>query len=211
MTCEFISPSTFVREDERIEVFFLDGTSGWYKGRVSSIGHYGKDKHGRYVECEVVYEDGDVIKDTRLYDDDFNTDSPDAWRFSSSLNGVLEALDEARRDIATLKSHPIGNKDDDLSSGYNSTCDGDNDNDSDSDGEGCPYGAIKPVPLSATRVAYAAGLLMVSYSLMKAVYMRYVTLRCEGDYRRCQVFTDFEVLCDVFNRACISIIERVRQ
>jgi hypothetical protein len=104
MVYDNIQPSQFVM-GQPVEVVFLeDDKPKWYKGLVQSVDHSGEDNNGTYVECKVEYEDGEVVDDARFYDCDFeNDESLDSWRFASSLNDVLEALDEVKGDIEFLR------------------------------------------------------------------------------------------------------------
>jgi hypothetical protein len=105
MVYDNIKPSKFVVGQSVDVVFLEDDKSKWYKGLVKNVNHYGEDNNGTYVECKVEYEDGDIVDDARFYDCDFeNDDSLDSWRFSSSLNDVLEALDEVKGDLEVLQN-----------------------------------------------------------------------------------------------------------
>ena len=99
-----VNPSQFVL-GQRVEAIFLEEDKPkWYKGVVKSVGHFGEDNHGTYAECVVEYEDGEVIDDARFYDCDYeNEESLDSWRYSSSLNEVLEALNDVKGDIEELQ------------------------------------------------------------------------------------------------------------
>lgn len=99
-----IQPSTYIRGQHVEAIFLEDDKPKWYKGTVKSVDHYGEDNHGTYVECEVEYEDGEVLEDARFYDCDFeNDESLDSWRYSSSLNDILETLDEVKGDIEEMQ------------------------------------------------------------------------------------------------------------
>ena len=115
MACEYIQPSTFVCPGEKIEAVFLDDDKKkWYKGTVVKVNKYSEDKYGRYVECKVEYEDGEVVDDARFYDCDFNdSESSDAWRFTPTLTRVIEALDETKREIQDMKDETYTDDDSD--------------------------------------------------------------------------------------------------
>ena len=102
---KMVNPSQFV-QGQAIEVIFLeDDKPRWYKGLVKGVDHYGEDNNGTYVECKVEYEDGEVVDDARFYDCDYDNDeSLDSWRFSSSMNDVLESLNEIKNDIEELQN-----------------------------------------------------------------------------------------------------------
>ena len=99
-------PSSFVYKDEILEVRFLDAENhmNWYKGTVIHVDHYGYDEEGPYVECEIMYDDGEHAPDTRLYDKDFNdADNLNAWRFASNLSKLIESMENVHKELESVK------------------------------------------------------------------------------------------------------------
>lgn len=107
-----VSPTSFLREGSEVEVRFVDGErTTWYRGVIKKIDPTAwSGKYGDYVMCDVLYEDGDYLTDTELYDKDFNdTESLDAWRFArGEWNEVVQTLLNNREEIGKLKQQRKG-------------------------------------------------------------------------------------------------------
>ena len=51
---------------------------------------YGEDKtSGKYAECDVLYDDGEMVHEWKFYDEDYGEE---VWRFSSHLAPLIDAL-----------------------------------------------------------------------------------------------------------------------
>jgi hypothetical protein len=103
----YISPSTFVKVDSKIEALFDDNT--WYDATVVKIHEYGTDSFGKYVKCDIIYDDGDYDENIQLYDEYFETMEEEAWKFKgefskliTAFNNAVEDMDNMRSDIDTL-------------------------------------------------------------------------------------------------------------
>lgn len=98
MTYTYISPSAYVKTGEYIKAIFLeeDDTMKWYNGRISRVHRRDKDQDGAFVECNILYDDGELTRKARLYDKDFAASkSMDAWRFASlSFTSLIQQLEE---------------------------------------------------------------------------------------------------------------------
>lgn len=192
MACDHIQPSLFVKEGEKIEVVFLNEEEepSWYKGVVTKVDHYGKDNHGEYVECDVDYEDGETVTDTRFYDCDFNDEtSLDAWRFSSSLTRVIETLDDTKKEIEMLRE------------GSDGSCDSEYDSDHDE-----PYARRPSSPVSQAVIGLS--LMMMTGLIIKRLYMKYIDECNERAYQ--YSICDISDLFDTFQKSCFNVIDRLK-
>ena len=202
MACEYVQPNTFVKVGEKVEVVFLnsDDVPSWYKGIIVRVDHHGKDSHGNYVECDVDYEDGESVTDTRFYDCDFNDEnSLDAWRFSNSLTQVIEALDDTRRDVEVLKENS-----------RSGSCDEEDESDESGlnydTGSDERYIGISPSPIS--HLICTLGLMILTGFVVKNLYLKYVD--------KCHEMTSNYTVCDIthvidtFHRSCFNIIDKLK-
>jgi len=86
------SVSRFLVKGSEIEVRFVDPDNPdhlrWYCGTVEKV-RYGGDANGAYAECDVLYEDGEQVKEQRLYDDDFGDE---LWKFDTPLSNLIKAM-----------------------------------------------------------------------------------------------------------------------
>jgi hypothetical protein len=86
------SVSRFLVKGSEIEVRFVDPENPdhlrWYCGVVEKV-RYGGDANGAYAECDVFYEDGELVKEQRLYDDDFGDE---LWKFDTPLSNLIKAM-----------------------------------------------------------------------------------------------------------------------
>lgn len=86
------SVSRYVKEGIHIEAKYIDGDDDeyrWFQGLVKRIRKYNNDSYGRYVECDVLYDDGAYVKGERFYDCDYGDD---VWRFGSHLACLVQNL-----------------------------------------------------------------------------------------------------------------------
>lgn len=60
----------------------------WSKVFITRIHHFGKD----YVECDIEYENGSEVYGIRLYEDKFNVNEYDGWRFDHKTNTTIVHL-----------------------------------------------------------------------------------------------------------------------
>uniref|UniRef100_A0A6C0BFD4 Tudor domain-containing protein n=1 Tax=viral metagenome TaxID=1070528 RepID=A0A6C0BFD4_9ZZZZ len=94
-----VSPLQFVTANTRICAYFInEEESAWYHGTVTKV-H--KVEGAEYVECDIVYDDGDLWLNTRLYEHDFENEcSEDAWRFVDNYQTYM-----IFRDIRNIKEY----------------------------------------------------------------------------------------------------------
>lgn len=86
------SVSRYVRLGTEVEAKYIDSEDDeyrWFQGLVKRIRKYNNDNYGRYVECDVLYDDGEYVKCERFYDCDYGDD---VWRFSSHLAPLVQNL-----------------------------------------------------------------------------------------------------------------------
>ena len=98
------SVSRFLVTGSEIEVRFVDPENPehhrWYCGVVKTA-RYGTDVNGSFAECDVLYEDGEMVKEQRLYDDDFGDNYADG---ADDSDGGVHDDDDADGDfmVATI-------------------------------------------------------------------------------------------------------------
>lgn len=94
MAYQHISPSNFVDVGEKVHAVFVDGdVAKWYEGEVKLVTTRSEDKDGKFVECDVLFNDGETLE-TVLHDADFcNKDSLDSWRFSWSTSRLIQEVE----------------------------------------------------------------------------------------------------------------------
>lgn len=102
-----VCPTSFVSIGSKVKVRFIDGKEvRWYEGEITDIHERASNaKHGTYVVCSILYEDGDFHTDTELYDRDFDDEtSLDAWKFSADeWNHLVHTLQDQQEDIAYVQ------------------------------------------------------------------------------------------------------------
>ena len=114
------SISSYVRLGMKIEMLYSESCDDdksnpepvWFVGKVKKVRKYGKEYStgDKYVETDILFEDGEYVKKTRLYDSDFGTSEFEygAWRFHGRMQEVVsdlydtvkeyEELDDIRQD-----------------------------------------------------------------------------------------------------------------
>lgn len=86
------SLTKFIKKGFTIESKFVnidDDRMDWYKGVVTKVNKYGEDRFGCYVECNIQYDDGELVKNHRLYDTDYGDE---VWRFDTKYRELIEHL-----------------------------------------------------------------------------------------------------------------------
>jgi hypothetical protein len=127
------SVSRFVKDGVQIEAKYIDGDDDeyrWFQGLVKRIRRYNADSYGRYVECDVLYDDGAYVKGERFYDCDYGDD---VWRFGSHLAPLVQNL---LSKIEQLEYDKYFDDDDDYKIEEDDTSDTDDDGDDECDGDG---------------------------------------------------------------------------
>jgi hypothetical protein len=145
---ESVSVTKFVKPGCIIEAQYIDNNDDddrkrWYVGSVVKVHEYGKDDYGNFVRCNVMYDDGEFVKDEMFYDDDYGDET---WRLSSNshlVQCVLETLecmmdadnadDNADDTDHTNHTDDTDDTDDDDDDDDDDDGDGDNDGDDDDD------------------------------------------------------------------------------
>ena len=98
------SVSRFLVTGSEIEVRFVDPENPehhrWYCGVVKTA-RYGTDVNGSFAECDVLYEDGEMVKEQRLYDDDFGDE---LWKFETPLSNLIKNMKDKIEDLECCSS-----------------------------------------------------------------------------------------------------------
>lgn len=95
-------PVQFIKQGGVIEARFIndDDEPQWFKGVVQRINKVGET----YIDCVVLYEDGELVDHAVFYNDDFdNNESLDAWRFEGTMSLLIEFLTRNSEEIQDLK------------------------------------------------------------------------------------------------------------
>ena len=112
---DFIAPNVEVRVK-----YIVNKQSKWCAGKIVSIFAREDLANREHVKCLVEYEDGECILE-KLYNDEYNMDSEEAWSFSDRfvqlVDHINDVLDNANK--SDIRSEYI-----------------ENDNESDNEGEG---------------------------------------------------------------------------
>lgn len=96
----FIRPGTevearFIGENDRLE---------WYKGTVKRVNFFGDDNSGTFINCSVLYEDGELVEESVFYDKDFDQeDNLDSWRFDGTVTMLISYIRQHTSEIEELK------------------------------------------------------------------------------------------------------------
>lgn len=83
-------PSSFVEPGTDVEVLF--SLPGFIKGVVQEVEKRDKDSRGTFVECTILYADGELSENVKLYDKDFSTMSENCWMFKHDMNKIISIL-----------------------------------------------------------------------------------------------------------------------
>jgi hypothetical protein len=110
MTHINIQPIKFIKKGTELEVRFLgdDDKYKWYTGIVHEINYYGEDISAKFINCQILYEDGEVVNDANFYNDNFNDeDNIDAWRFVGNISMLISFIIKNTNEINNLKDELI--------------------------------------------------------------------------------------------------------
>lgn len=138
MAPNMCSVTRYVKVGTNIEAWYVDTTDDgpdthrWFQGIVKKVHKYGEDRFGRYVECDVLYDDGELVKEQVFYDGDYGED---VWRFSGELGRLVgnlvsyvdELEDRDEEDPDYEDTDEGSDKDDDSSCAYESESSDDSD------------------------------------------------------------------------------------
>lgn len=88
-----VSVSRYIKTGTEVEAKYVDPETDdetrWYQGIIKKVLKYGEDGCGKYAECDVLYDDGEMVKGWRFYDEDYGDE---VWRFSSQLAPLVNEL-----------------------------------------------------------------------------------------------------------------------
>lgn len=104
MSAVNIKPIKFIKKGVELEVRFIDNDDHkWYKGVVQKINNFGIDDRGHYVNCVIVYDDGEIENEAIFYDVDFDGDGLDSWKFVGNISILLSFIIKNTLEIQDLK------------------------------------------------------------------------------------------------------------
>lgn len=96
-----MKPSDFVEENTKILARFTEDK--WSTGIVAEIKERGTDLYGSYIQCAIVYEDGELIEDEILYDNSFEEESDDGWKLETENSKLIKYIYEHEIKLEFLK------------------------------------------------------------------------------------------------------------
>lgn len=112
MATQSISMSDYVKKGVNIEALYddpvNDGEKKWFIGVITKVHKHGKDDCGKYVECDVLYDDDEKVENWRFYDDEYGDDN---WRFSSHLTPLVQSLIDRVNALGSLMEDPDADED----------------------------------------------------------------------------------------------------
>jgi hypothetical protein len=96
-----VNPIKFINPDVPVYVQFLENDERkYFRGIVKKVNELTED----YVNCHVIYEDGEEVKDQYLYNDCFdNEESDNPWKFDCNTSILLKYMIENNNEINELK------------------------------------------------------------------------------------------------------------
>lgn len=101
-----IQPVKFIKQGSELEVRFIgeDDKLQWYRGIVQKVHRFGEDDVGAYVDCDVLYEDGEHVTHAVFYSKDFDEENTlDAWRFSGNISLLISFMIKNTAELQSLK------------------------------------------------------------------------------------------------------------
>lgn len=94
----------YVKPDIRLEVQYIQDSGKdilespiykWYPGKVTAVKYRDED----LVECDIEFDDGETIRNTMLFKDDYDRE----WRLQAEYSPILKALVELEKRIDKLE------------------------------------------------------------------------------------------------------------
>lgn len=91
----------FVNPDVEVDDVIIDDDvvkSTWCEGKIKNVRRYGTEysTHDKYVEVDILFDDGEYVKRHRLYDSDYCIDDENientSWRFSGVMQELINDL-----------------------------------------------------------------------------------------------------------------------
>ena len=110
------SPISFIKVPMEIEAKFLNGDGDkfkYYRGTITHVHEVGNINGNAYMDCHVIYDDGDEVFHSIFHDDDFESDTDDSWRFVDSNSKIIKALRDNTLELDKIKkklnNHALNN------------------------------------------------------------------------------------------------------
>lgn len=99
-------PVFFITQDIDLLIKFKNEDEyEYYKGNVKKINYFGRDQNGGFINCHVVYDDGEEVEDEQLYNKDFeNLESDATWKITTNTSLLIKYLVETNKEIKELKN-----------------------------------------------------------------------------------------------------------
>ena len=100
------SPISFIKVPMEIEAKFLNGDGDkfkYYRGTITHVHEVGNINGNAYMDCHVIYDDGDEVFHSIFHDDDFESDTDDSWRFVDSNSKIIKALRDNTLELDKIK------------------------------------------------------------------------------------------------------------
>lgn len=101
-----ISPVSFIKPSVEIEAKFLNDEGDkyiWYRGVVTKVHKVHSSPTGRYIDCDVLYDDGEEVKNSIFHDVDFEEDNDDSWRFAEAWSKLIKIVEQKNKEIEWLR------------------------------------------------------------------------------------------------------------
>ena len=105
---DLTSPISYIKVPMHIEAKFLNSEGdkfAYYHGTITKINEIGANEHGRFIDCSVIYDDGDEVSHSIFNDVDFESDNDDSWRFTDMNSKIIKMLSNNCLDIKDLKEN----------------------------------------------------------------------------------------------------------
>ena len=106
---DYTSPISHIKVPIEIEAKFLNEQGDkfqYYRGTITKLHSVQENDRGKFVECDVIYDDGDEVYHTIFNEADFESDDDDSWRFADgSSSKIIKMLAINSKDIQDLKEN----------------------------------------------------------------------------------------------------------
>ena len=104
------SPISFIKTPSEIEVKFKSGIDEddeaykFFRGTITKINNIDVDEdNGKFINCSIIFDDGDEVEHSILYDKDFESETNDSWKFADEKSQLIKYIVENKKDIQSLQ------------------------------------------------------------------------------------------------------------
>lgn len=108
-----MSMTKYVAVDTKVELLYIDNehpddceNTIWCKGKVKKVRKHATEYTSGdiYVEVDILFNDGEYVKNVRLYDSDFGTNEYGAWRFyDNKMQKIVTDMYQKLKEIEELE------------------------------------------------------------------------------------------------------------